>query len=100
MTQQLEDLNRELKASHFKNYSGLSGLQEATKHLSAHMKHNEEFIAQMLAAFHQTSRSLNQLNKTIVHKVEEEHLESWLDRPIAMQGKALAVIGYQMRFSF
>lgn len=90
LTEQLDKLSRELKASHLKSYTGLSALQSTTKHVSSHMKHNERFIADMLNALHNTSQSLNQLNSNIMHKIEEEHLESWLERPIKMQGKPTA----------
>ena len=88
LTERLDTLTTELKSSHLKSYSGLSGLKEATKHLSSHMEYNKQCIAHMVAALHQTNASLNELNSTIVHKIEEEHLESWLDRPIKMQGIA------------
>lgn len=86
LTSQLNQLTSELKGSHLKGYTGLAALQESSKHISAHMRHNEMFIAGMLAALHEASHSLNELNKTIVHKIEEEHLETWLERPIKMQG--------------
>ena len=85
----MEQINKrvtELKSSHFKDYTGLSSLQNTSKHLFSHLKYNEDFLSNVCHALSETSKSLNMLNAAIIEKLEAENLQSWLDRPIASQG--------------
>lgn len=86
LTDRVNKVTNELKSSHFKNFTSLADIRVTSEHVSSHLKYNEEFVAKMLNAMHQTSQSLNLLNSTIIKKIEEEQLETWLERPIKSQG--------------
>jgi len=86
LTDMLSKRVEELTSGHFKSYTQLSVLQQTANHISSHMKHNEDFLLKMSKALEITMNSLSKLNKTIINKIEEEHLQTWLSTPITSQG--------------
>ncbi|KAF6040866.1 hypothetical protein EB796_000849 [Bugula neritina] len=85
LTDMLSKRVEELTSGHFKSYTQLSVLQQTANHISSHMKHNEDFLLKMSKALEITMNSLSKLNKTIINKIEEEHLQTWLSTPITSQ---------------
>lgn len=78
---------KHFKSQHLKEYSNLSGLKETTKQITTHLKYNQEFIQSMLVGFTETRKCLQQLNKTILDKINSENLKTWVDSSNHHRGK-------------
>lgn len=89
----------ELKSTPLKDYNGNERLNQLVKHTVAHLEYNEQFLQDMINAFSTARKSLDSLNSTLIEKIREEDLESWLDRPLKDQGKISTCIENWLRLS-